>query len=428
MSFRPRDLRRLVLEDGVESTKQLIRDEKIALSDFSLRELTEELIEGGREFVRLDKPTRRVRGIFEAAPANRLGAGARTARQVFEASTDAVGADSFTEISGQLLWTDILKAIELENLIGDKLCSIFPSKIVKEEKIPGVTADADFSEEVPARQPFPLLGMTDAVVEIPRAKVHGAIIGLGWEVVQGNETAMIIEEASRIDVRLAVQREKMILRTALGLVENDYCRNNVRRNTYGIATENHYFLNEDDAALADYSDLIEAEMPLRNMRDPATGEPMLVSPKVMVQAPTAQWVGRRLLNSTELRTGNVTAAPGYQTREGNPIPYQLELVGNEYVPVLIQECATIGGYTAGDGPGGIKTGATVYGVAAAYWYLGDFKKAIVWKELHALDLETAPVNNEAQWRRNIWLQWKTWFSGTAGAREPRHVVRIDGTG
>lgn len=367
--------------------------------DFSLRNLVEDTIPDGGSLLRTHSPNSR--GLYEAVP-------------------DAVDTSAFTEITGQFLFAEILAGLETEELMGDELVTTRPSNVIPAERIPGIAAASNEAQnEVPEGKSFPLVGLTQQYVMAPRQEVHGEIIGLTWQTVLADLTGLLIERARSIGIGVLIEREKMILRCVLGLLENNYSRNGEVRNAYGIAAENMGFLNEDDANLVDFSDIQEAEIPLRAMNDPNTSEPLMVNPKILLCSQETKWIARRLIHATEVRTGDITAAPAQQIIEVNPIPYpaQLKLLGSEYATRLILAANTVGGIVA-----------AARANALLYWYLGDFKKAFGWREARAFIVEEEPTNAIVQFERNIWMRFKAWFCGQAYVREPRHVIRVDGTG
>lgn len=400
MQVYAKDLRKMWDEKGPRWTGhhvcEAIEKEELSPHDFSLRDMAENLIPDGREFVGM---------IGRHSPGT----------PVYEA-THAVDTGAFAHITGQLIFSTIKQAMQLDELIGDELVTTLPSQFQEAEIVPGISQVSDaFANPITQGEPYPLVGLTEEWVTIPRATKHGGILGITREMVIADRTGELINRAQSIGKGLAIAREKAILRTVLGLVDNHYQRNGETRNAYDDAAANMAFNNEDDAALADWTDIHEVDQVFRAMRDPNTGEPLGVSPKVLICSPTAKWVANHIVHAMQVRTGDITAAAG-QTININLVPYNLTVLGNEWVPILIQQANGVGGIVA-----------AAYANAILYWYLGSPKDAFIWKEIWPLTVEEAPQNSEAQFNQDVWMRFKASYKGCGGVWEPRYMVRSSGT-
>jgi len=77
------------------------------------------------------------------------------------------------------------------------------------------------------------------------------------------------------------------------------------------------------------------------------------------------------------------------------------------------------------GNGGLTSGTRA--LANAHWWYGNPKKAFVYKEIWGLTTEEAPMNNEEQFRSDIWHRVKVSENGVPGVMEPRAIIRSGGT-
>lgn len=381
---------------------QNVLEGQISMKDFSIRDLAQSLIPDGVEFVRQMGPNEGLR-VFEAA--------------------DVVDTSAFSNITGQLLFSTIMEALSLENLVGDRLMTTFQSQFKDEEKIPGIsTATDEFVKEVPEADPFPLVGISEEWILAPRTEKHGGIIGLTREMVTADRTGLLIQRARDVGMKLAIRREKEQLKTALGLKDNDYNRNGVVRDAYNAGAAG--FNNMDGTIMVDVSDIQAVEEVLRQIHDPNNGEPLNVSPKLIVCSDNLAWLARRIIRTVQLRAGNITAAPGLQTQEvGSTIPFDLDIVHNEYITQLILDAGTAGGEIT-SGSGGIVCAARAN--ALVFWYMGDFKRAFAWKEVYPLQVEEEPMGASVQFERDILMRFKVSYSGIGVVMEPRVVNRSVG--
>ena len=234
-----------------------------------------------------------------------------------------------------------------------------------------------------------------------------------------DRTGLLIERAQSIGEGLAIRREKSILDVFIGGV-NPFVRKGVARNTYANVAGTSYFDNIITDALVDYTDVQAAADLFYQMRDPDSGEPLGHEPTTFVCCPPLMWTARPVFRDTSvaLQQALVRAAGAVEIKSegGNRIPWDLELLSNEWLTTRLM---------ANDGNGGLTT--TTRDLAVAHWFIGNPKKAFCWKQIWPLNVEPAPPNNEAQFKADIWAQFKTSYKGCAGVREVLLMVRSDGT-
>lgn len=404
MLVKAKDLKRLCDEKGRAWTRHHIQEAidkgELKPHDFSLRDLAENLIPDGHEFV------------------SALGRAHRS--QTVLEDVASVDTSAFSNITGQLIFSTIQEAMKLDELIGDKLVSIMPSTLQEREIIPGISAASDeFADEIPEGIDYPLVGLSEDYVEIPRAEKHGGILGITREMIIADKTGLLIERAQGIGTGLAIRREKSILDVFIGGV-NPYVRKNVARNTYANIAGTSYFDNIVTDALVDYTDVQAAADLYYQMRDPNTGEPLGHSPTTFVCCPPLMWTARAVFRDTAvaLQQAIVRAAGATEivSTGANRIPWDLELLTNEWVTMRL---------LANTGNGGLTT--TDRALAVAHWFIGVPKKCFVWKQIWPLTVESAPRNNEAQFTADVWARFKCSYKGCAGVRQPEYMIRSDGT-
>lgn len=388
----------------MENLQQSFDKKEISPTDFSLRDLACHLIDGGHEMIDNWSRDRRAGGMVTEA--------------VHSADTGA-----FSNITGQLFFNAIKEAMQLDELIGDQLVSTFESNIQGRELVPGISSAADeFETPLKEGKDYPLLGMAEEFIEIPAATKHGGILGITREALIADRTGILVERARGIGTGLAIRREKQILDVVIGAI-NPYSYKREARLTYGdgaTAGQAMGFLNEGTAALVNYTDLQEVAELFYAMRDPGNGEPLGHTPTTIVCGKNLQWTARHIIRDTEVRLQEalVRAAGAVEIAStgSNRIPWDLTILSNEWV---IQRLL------AGTGAGGIA--AADRDAANLYWFIGKPTAAFCWKQIWPLTVEEAPNNNQAQFNRDVWLQFKTSYKGVAGVREPRLMVRSDGT-
>jgi len=398
-----RDLKQIWKEKGKARTlhfiQEGIKNKDFTPYDFSLRDMAEQLIPDGHEFVAGLDPRRKSHVTEDAA---------------------AVDTSAFSSINRQIIFSAINEAMSLETLIGDQLCTVMPSTLQEEELIPGITVMADeHVDEVPEGVNYPLMGMAEEKVRIPRAEKHGAILGITKEAIIADRTGILIERAQSLGNSLAIRKEKAIIDVVIGGV-NPYVRNDVARNTYANIAGTSHFDNIITDALVNYTDIQAAAELWYAMSEPNIGEPLMHDPDTLIVCPTLSWTAGAILTDVgvTLQQALVRAAGAneIQSTGANRIPWKLTLRTNEWVTRrLIHH----------NGNGGLTSGTR--DLANAHWFIGNPKRAFVWKEIWPLLVEEAPMNNEAMFNSDVAMRFKVSYKGIAGVREPRYMIRSDGT-
>jgi len=405
---KAQDLQKLVKEKGLPWTHHHLQEaydkKEISPDDFSIKDLVAHLIEDGREMIDDWDRDRRRGG------------------HVVTEAIHAVDTGAMANIIGQLFFNAIKEGLSLENLIGDKLVSTFPSNLLDEEKVPGISIVADeFAGNVTEGEPYPPVGVSENWVTIPAAEKKGGIIGLTREVIIADRTGVLIQKARTIGEGLAIRREKSILDVVIGAV-NPYTYKGEARLTYGDGTTAGQalgFLNEATAALVNYTDVQEVAEVFYAILEADTNEPLGHAPTTVVCTKQLSWTASAVFNDVQTRLGDVTAAPGIQSIGGNRIPsdFQVEILSNEWVTQRL--------LAANGGAGGIV--AADRDAANLYWFMGNPTKAYVWKEIFPLTVTEAPSNSEPEFTQDVMMRFKAAYMGVAGVIEPRYMIRSDGT-
>ncbi len=397
-----RELGKLWREKGPAWTSHHVQEalakKELNVNDFSIRRLAENTIKDGYEWVASLDPTRRGGGM------------------VVQEAIHAVDTSAMANITGQLVFSAIQDGMQLDELIGDTLVSDFPSNFQDDEKLPGISAVSDdFEDNVVQGEPYPPLGLSEEWVIIPAAEKKGGILGITREALIADRTGVLVERARSVGEALAIRRERSILDVVIGAV-NPYNRKGEARLTYANAGMG--FDNEGQAELINYTDLQEMAELFYAMRDPNTGEPLGHTPTTLVMGKGLEWTARAVIRDTLVELVDRAAAAGQVGSAGmNRIPWNLTIRSNEWVIERI--------LAANGGPGGIT--AADRAAANDYWFLGKPTAAFVWKVIWPLTVTEAPNNSEVDFTQDVVMRFKASHKGVAGVREPRLMIRSDGT-
>ncbi len=402
------DLKKLVKEKGLPWTKHHLQEsfdaKEISPDDFSIRDMYKNMVDGGSEQIDNWEHARRRGG------------------HVTEA-VHAVDTGAMANITGQLFFNAIQDAMEMDNFIGDQLVATFPSNLQGEEKIPGISVVADeFAGNVTEGEPYPPIGISENFISIPAAEKKGGIIGVTQEAVLADHTGILIERMRTLGSGLGLRREKSIIDVVIGAV-NPYSYKGEARLTYGdgvTAGQALGFINEATPALVNYTDVQEVAEVYYAILEADTNEPLSHAPDTLICTGNLSWTAKAVFRDTTVELVDRAAAAAQVGSIGaNRIPdkFQVIIVTNEWVTQRI--------LLANGGPGGITAGTRA--VANAHWWIGNPKKAFVWKQIWPLTVVEEPTNSVMQFEQDIVIRLKASYKGVAGVREPRYMIRVDGT-
>jgi len=352
--LRARALRRMIdsirRDKTIEDKDQFIKNEMrfqltegLAPSEYGLRDLFENLVQGGHDKVR----------------------GWERGEQLTESATAVTTAD-FALVAEQLLFTTVLDAYNLASLVGDKLASTFQSTIQESELIPGVgTVFDEFAQPIPEGKPYPLIGLQPSTIRLPAAQKRGRILPITREMIIRDKTGLLLQRAESAGTALGLNKEKRIIDTVTG-ADPSYIRKDEARATYETSVAGTFmgFTNENDHPFVDLSDIREMDETFNAISDPDINEPLDIVPNAILCGRDLAWQVRNAVRATEVREGDITAAATPQTMHvGNRIPFNLDIISSEHF---------IRRLLARNGAGGIV--AANRAAANAYWYFGSASK------------------------------------------------------
>lgn len=386
MSIRYRELRRRYQLDGpqrtVEHLSEALRAGHLQPHDFSLRELAESLVPDGLEWVRtLD--TRQTGGV-----------------PLLEAG-DGVDVTAFLNVTGQVIYQQILSAYQQEAFVVSKLVSTIPTRM-DGEKIPGASRVAANLDEIHPGMPYPSLGFGEDFIETPATAKHGLIVPVTREAIFFDRTHVVLARAAEVGEILGLHKEKRLLDVVIGAV-NPFKWRSTSYDTYQTsgAWINELAGNE----LVDWTDVDAAEQLFADMLDPATGEPVLVEPNTVLVMPAYRRAAERVFGAVEIRHQPSGAAT--QTLAPNPLSrYRVEQSRLAYRRIVAA------GESALD--------------AKKWWFLGDFSKAFAYMENWPITVTQSPPGSEAEFSQDILVRFKASERGAAAVLNPRYVVKCTG--
>lgn len=381
-----RELRRRYELDGAQQTlqhlSQALLQGQLKPADFSLRDLAEALIPQGPSWVRSLDPR-------QSAPVTLLEAG------------DAVDVTAFLNVTGQVIYSQILESYQHEAFIASRLVRTIPTRL-DGEKIPGTTSIPETMTEVAPGMPYPHVGFAERYVETPSTTKHGLIVPVTREAIFFDRTHVVLSQAAEVGQTLGRLKEKRILDVVIGAV-NCYKQNDVPYNTYYASGQGGPWVNSLAAnALVDWTSVDKAEQLFDAMSDPTTGEPILIRPNTVLVPTALRHTARRVFHATSI----TFAADGSATATAAPNPLADYRV---YDSQLLYQRIVASGITAE--------------AAKSWWFVGDFARAFAYMENWPLTVTQSAPGSEADFTQDIVIRFKASERGTAAVLDPRYVVR-----
>ena len=303
---------------------------------------------------------------------------------------EVVSSAQFPIVMGTLLSKLMIETYTNAARVGDLLTTKFKSNIA-DENIPGATLKSSVAE-VKELENYKHTGDIQEKYVTVSHKKYGEILDISEEALKFDRTGLILMTARGYAEKIANLREKLII-NAIQDVAGYYAwyPSGTRAAMYSTGTTDpHFTSNQITNALADYTDIDAAKLLFGLVTDDE-GDTISVMPKTLL-VPIA-------LGTTAKRLVGNTVMPGGGNAEMNPFHGAYNVIESAYLDAQ----------------------------SAIIWYLGDFKKQFLWKEVTPLQVLTRKdKNNEAAWNNDIAASFKIRFDGQCRARDYRYVVKSTG--
>lgn len=359
------------IEQFCEDVRDGFRQKHIKPGDLSIRRLFEAFVEGGRELAQI------WRGEEVASYGIRL----------LEAA-GSVNTAMFQFLTGNVIHEHFMDQWNDPEFIGDKLVTPMPTDL-REEDIPGVSNFGDVAEAIGELEEYPMVTLSEETVRMPSIQKRGAAVAISEEMVAYDRSGLVLKQTADIARTLRLNKEKRILDVVCGIV-NNYVRNGVASNTY--LTSGSYVNHKTTNALQDWSDVEAVELLFGNMTDPNTGEVIPVIPKAILVPWALRHTAKHVIRATEVRQ---TTNTNTQTLSQSTLD-DYDVISSQLVKQRTSSDST--------------------------WFMGDFKRAFVYREKKPVTVEPMPVGEKA-WSRDMVAGWKCSEWGAVGVMEPRQVAK-----
>jgi len=323
-------------------------------------------------------------------------------------SAEAVDPSAFAAITGQLLVNEVREKYKLPSMVADSLCSTIPvtNGNLGPQRVPYLSDVSNDSDIVEPGMPYSQTRFSGQYIDHPAIIKKGKICSVTAEAIYSDLTSQIIDSARSVGTRVALGREEDILKVVLGIT-NPHSWNGSSYNTY-LSSGSNWINTVTSFSLTDWTGLNTLEQLFTKMKDPVTGKPIMIEPKQIFVMPAQKYSVRRILNATAVESGNyATSGNPSRTVSDNPLDSNYEVITSAHAFNLLTDAA-IGNVSESN--------------ANLRVYLGDFKRAFVWREAKPLTVVEAPPQNPLEFNNDIVLSVKASLWGVAGVAEPRAVA------
>jgi len=335
-----RELKRRYELDGPQQTARHLREAlhngELQPEDFSIRELAEATL--GAQWVKQLDPRGDAVELVEAG--------------------EAVDASAFSNITGQVVYSRIMRAYRQEDFVLSQLVETISTRL-DGEKIPGLGRLRDEVAEVRPGMPYPSVGLGEDYIETPSTTKRGFIVPVTREAIFFDRTHLILQRAAEVGEILGLNKEKRLIDLLIGQT-NTYKWKGVDYSTYYAAGASGPWVNElAGNELVDWTNVDAAEQLFNEILDPNTGEPVLVRANSVLVMPAYRHAANRVFNATEIHYGGSDSQT--QTVSPNLLrSYRIYDSRLAYRRLL----------AAGVAPAEAKK----------WWFAGDFRRAFAYME------------------------------------------------
>ena len=345
-AIKYRELKRRCELDGLQQTvahiRVALRDGQLSPDDFSIRELAEALV--GDQWVKQLNP--------------------RNCGVDPQEAGDSTDIAAFSDIVGQIVYAQILRAYTQEAFVASRLVRNFPTRRAIEGE-----------------------------GESPATTKRGFIVPVTNEAVFRDATHLILGRASEVGEVLGLNKEKRLLDLVIGQT-NNYRQHGIDYETYygsrpGVPWINHL----DNAELIDWTDIDDVEQTLCSIDDPDTKESVLVNDMSVLVMPAYRHAANRILATPEISSRETPKYKIYDSR----LAYR-RILANTFAP----------------------------DDAKKWWFAGDFARAFAYMESWPISVVQLPADSEAEFSQDIVVRFKASERGEATVINPRYVVRCTG--
>ncbi len=326
-------------------------------------------------------------------------------------AADAVDMSAFSNITGQLLVTEVQKGYESPEFIAKKLVRVMDEPTpanFDEHKIPLVSNVLEEPGDIQPMMEYPATQLVEDWISLPPLRKRGNVLRIALETIMSDRTGQMADAALKLGKRAGLEEDEEIWKVILGL-DNSFKWKGTTYNTYLASGSWANVVSGATVAGGNWQIINAVEQKFAQMTDPYTGKPFEVTPNALVCMPESRYDFKRILKATSVRTGDITTSDGTQGEAPNPLDMDYPVYSSKIARKLL-----------------VDSGVTADNVKN-YWFLGDFKQAFVYRQLLPLETIQAPPQTPEEFRQDIVMQVKVRRIARAGVWNARYTAKSYGS-
>jgi len=226
------------------------------------------------------------------------------------------------------------------------------------------------------------------------------------EAVMTDRTGQIQDTAAKLGYRARYDLEEQQLSVVLGIV-NNFSWKDTNYTTYLAGGSN--WINKFTGQVvtgATFQIINNVEQLFAQMTDPYTGKVIAINPTGLLCMPESKYDFKNMLRATTVRIGSFgTTNPNRQGEAPNPLDVEYPLLTSKIARQLL-----------------INSGVSSTNVVN-YWYLADWKKAFVYRQMLPWTVLEAPPGNPSDFEQDIVMRIKVRRMGQTGVKDPRFAAQ-----
>lgn len=324
-------------------------------------------------------------------------------------ATEAQDASAFAHITGQLLVTIVQEQYKAPEFIGDRVVDTIDEPIpvnMGVHKVPKISQVVDGPSLVEPGMPYQASRLVEDWVSYPAVGKYGEIMNVTLEAVMTDRTGQIQDTAAKLGYRARYDLEEQQLSVVLGIT-NNFSWKDTGYTTYLSSGSN--WINKSTGQVvtgATFQIINNVEQLFAQITDPYTGKVIAVNPTGLLCMPESKYDFKNMLRATTVRIGSFgTTNPNRQGEAPNPLDVEYPLLTSKIARQLL-----------------INSGVSSANVVN-YWYLADWKKAFVYRQMLPWTVIEAPPGNPSDFEQDIVMRVKVRRMGQTGVKDPRYAAQ-----
>lgn len=311
-------------------------------------------------------------------------------------------SNAFVNISGQIIYNMFMDVYNNEDYIFKNKIRAIDTPF-NGEKIAGITSVGDDGGEIGEGKQYPVAGVSEDYIESPETTKRGLINGITREAIFFNRTgSLLMDRIKDVARAIAVRQEIEAIDAFIDANRTQHrhkWRGTVYASYYALADTGPWTNKVTGTPLADWSSLNAIEVVLSKIVDPNTGLVIMIEPSELVVAQDLLHTARQIITATE----NRTAVGGYATT-GN--------LSMRVGPSTVDNYDIVSSRLLG-------SRMDAASISRNDWWLGNIAETVVYMQNWPMEVTTAPAGTEAEFNRDVVMQWKCNRRGEYFVKQPR---------